>query len=229
MSRMGYGYGSECHLLRWMGRHRQKFDLYVAATVGQSENPINWLDFGFDSQATWPDAELKGIEFIGDNQHVKEKWKEFWPQRGTPPSWDAVGWIGSGESKELLLVEAKAHIGELKSPCKAQNSGLEQIQKSLSAVKSDLGIADEVNWLGDDYQYANRVAMLWFFRKHGVKARLLLIYFCGDWKRSGIHSPATAEDWNGPLTQQKQRLGLPDEHALSKWIHVLFLPIVEMQ
>ena len=29
MARMGYAYGSECHLLRWMGRHRRAFDAAV--------------------------------------------------------------------------------------------------------------------------------------------------------------------------------------------------------
>ena len=34
MGRMGYGYGSELHLLRWMGRHRNKFNDEVSKAIG---------------------------------------------------------------------------------------------------------------------------------------------------------------------------------------------------
>src|SRR4051812_16707829 len=108
MGEMGYGYGSECHLLRWMGRHRKQFDESVARSVGRPGTAIDWLDFRFREKGPWPDAELEGMEFLSDNQAVWNAWQQFWPQTGTPPTWDAVGWLGSGDARELLLVEAKA-------------------------------------------------------------------------------------------------------------------------
>jgi hypothetical protein len=52
MAKIGYGYGSECHLLRWMGRHRKAFDKTMLNTVGTSSNEkeIEWLDFGFSKE-----------------------------------------------------------------------------------------------------------------------------------------------------------------------------------
>lgn len=47
MGEMGNGYGSECHLLRFMGRHRHLLDERILAVLGGDS--INWLDFGFDS------------------------------------------------------------------------------------------------------------------------------------------------------------------------------------
>ena len=47
MSKMGYGYGSECHLLRWMGRHRKAFDNAVLSSIQRVGYRIEWFDFEF--------------------------------------------------------------------------------------------------------------------------------------------------------------------------------------
>ena len=61
MAEMGNGYGSEYHLLRWMGRHREAFDRVILETIGGNPSSIKWLDFKFNPNTTWPDAELKGL------------------------------------------------------------------------------------------------------------------------------------------------------------------------
>ncbi len=45
---IGNGYGSEFHLLRWMGRHRELFNQRVSTAVGRPGSVIKWMDFGFD-------------------------------------------------------------------------------------------------------------------------------------------------------------------------------------
>lgn len=45
---IGNGYGSEFHLLRWMGRHRGLFNQRVSTAVGRPGSVIKWMDFGFD-------------------------------------------------------------------------------------------------------------------------------------------------------------------------------------
>ena len=120
MANIGYGYGSECHLLRWMGRHRDKLNAEVAKKVGTDKTLINWLDFKFasDGSKRWPDKELEGLEFLREDEYarIKGRWQEFWPQGKGIMNWDAVARIGP-ENKEYLLVEAKAHIEEMKSCC----------------------------------------------------------------------------------------------------------------
>jgi len=114
MGKIGYGYGSEWHLLRHLGYHRVYLSQKVAEVVGGRD--VEWLDFGF-SQENVPlrdDREFVGLEFIQDTQ-VQERWKSFWPQTGNAQNWDAVGKIHFGKTAEWLLVEAKGHIGEIES------------------------------------------------------------------------------------------------------------------
>ena len=114
MGRMGYGYGSEFHLLRWMGRHREQFDKAICGVLDASE--IRWLDFNFDRRKDIPDAELRGLEFLDvKNDRHAEVIKAFqygdfaWPKQGEKMNWDAVGVVG----ETFVLCEAKAHIAEI--------------------------------------------------------------------------------------------------------------------
>lgn len=91
----------------------------MSATIGRPSTYINWLDFGFDPDKPWPDAELRGLEFLYDQPSLKPKWEEFWPTGRGIHNWDAVNWIGTKPDKELMLLEAKAHVEELKSNCSA--------------------------------------------------------------------------------------------------------------
>jgi len=80
---------------------------------------INWMDFEFNKRKLWPDSELRGLEFLYDRPNLKAKWQEFWPTGRGIHNWDAVGWIGEEPHSELLLLEAKAYVGELESTCGA--------------------------------------------------------------------------------------------------------------
>lgn len=54
----------------------------------------------------------------------------FWPRRG--PQWDALALASTGE---VLLVEAKAHVNELRSTCKASPASRAKIQRALTEAK----------------------------------------------------------------------------------------------
>lgn len=60
MGMMGDGYGSECHLLRYLGRHRAFLDQRVLEVTGATA--IEWLDYPFDRSRTWQDGECKGLD-----------------------------------------------------------------------------------------------------------------------------------------------------------------------
>ena len=83
---------------------------------------------------------------------------------------------------EHLLVEAKAHVEELRSACGAkEEGGLDMIRDALTATIAANGFQVPVErWLRLLYQYANRLAHLHFLLQHDVPARLIFIYFCGD-------------------------------------------------
>ncbi len=224
MSKMGNGYGSECHLLRWMGRHRNRSDREILAALGQEDGRIDWLDFHFDPLAEWLDGEWKGLDFI-DDAEVQAAWAKFWPQTGNAMNWDAVGWVVSDRSHELLLVEGKAHLGEIASSCGAKGRGREKIAKALDETKQALKAAPASDWLNGYYQYANRLAVLHFLHSHGVQAHLLMIHFVGDTAKSGRECPQSVDKWHDALAKQDRHLGLPRSHALSGKVHKLYLPV----
>src|ERR1041385_2985443 len=105
MSQIGFGYGSEWHLLRFLGRHRNELNSRTMQQTGGEA--IEWWDFHFDRKERYRDAEWKGLDFI-DEPAVKKEWANFWPVAHQVQNWDAIGRLRKNGSSEWLLVEAKA-------------------------------------------------------------------------------------------------------------------------
>lgn len=107
------------------------------------------------------------LEKVGVADKITVPLHNFWPSRG--PQWDA---LGVTEAEEVILVEAKANLKELKSPgSKAGEQSLALIKQTLDEVKEDLGIGAQFDWTKTYYQYANRVAHLYYLRElNGIKA-----------------------------------------------------------
>jgi len=66
MGKIGYGYGSEWHLLRYLGYHRKFFSEQILQLIGGQR--LEWLDFNFSkvNDTLKRDRELVGLEFIDD-------------------------------------------------------------------------------------------------------------------------------------------------------------------
>src|SRR3546814_13709602 len=107
MADMGIGYGSECHLLRYLGRHRAALDAAIRAETGCDD--VRWLDYPFDAGRTWKDGEWKGLGFLPVDSPAHEAWRRPWPQGGNAPQRDAVGQVATAAGAEWLLGGAKAH------------------------------------------------------------------------------------------------------------------------
>ncbi len=226
MGKIGYGYGSEWHLLRHLGYHHAYLSQKVTEVVGGQG--VAWLDFGF-SQDNTPlrgDREFVGSKFIQDTQ-VQKRWKLFWPQTGNAQNWDAVGQIYSGDTTEWLLVEAKSHIRELESKCGANRQVSKQlILSALGKTCKAFGNNSQPieNWLAP---YANRLAVLYFLMKECVPAvttRLLFIYFYGE-NREGWECPQSAQEWLPAIQKMTEWLGLDQHNELMQRVHYLFLPV----
>ena len=225
MGGIGYGYGSECHLLRFMGRHRQEFNQKVLAVVGGDS--IDWLDFGFNPNQTWPDAEIKSLDFLPEGHAARTAWERFWPHGRGIHNWDAVGQVRFGDVEESLLVEAKANQEELRSDCGATSpTNRPKIERALAETKRALDVPEGQDWLNAYYQFCNRVAALYFLTEHGVPARLLYVYFVGDRGDPRRTCPYDEEGWQEALRAQEEHVGLPTGHKLEARIHKLFLPII---
>lgn len=226
MGKIGYGYGSECHLLRWMGRHRHAFDAKVMESVRAENGTIHWLDFAFDSKELWPDSEPIGLRGLQLDPKIVELWSGYWPQSGNTMNWDSVGWLHRpNQSPELLLVEAKAHTGELFSDCSARSSeSITMINAALDLTKQRLGSKADCDWKTKYYQHTNRLVVLDFLRKNGVIAHLICIYFVGD-KQPGANCPTTIAQWMEVIGTRDRYLGLDRRHYLEDRVQSVFLSV----
>ncbi len=131
----------------------------------------------------------------------------FWPVGG--PRWDALArvyWAGEPSRRPgALLVEAKSHPGELySSGCRATAGAFATIRESLGAARLWLGAtADAPDWQGPLYQFANRLAHLYWLRRCGVEAWFAHLCFLND-----PHSPTSAKEWSDVLLEAHRCLGL---------------------
>ena len=212
-----------------MGRHRRIFDEKVSGALGRPGEPIEWLDFKFAPDLEWPgkgwpDAELKGLEFLYDRGELKARWESFWPTGRGIHNWDSVGWIGAGPDRELLLVEAKAHTAEMESACGAGPVSIQKIKEAFERVKKGLDVNSGGDWTKGYYQAANRIATLYFLEQEGIRTQLLFVYFCGD-RFPRKECPVSEQEWKPAIEAQQRYLGLESQHGLSGRIHRLFLPV----
>jgi len=140
----------------------------------------------------------------------------FWPRRG--PVWDGLARTDRGD---LILVEAKAHVGELLStPSRASPTSLRKIRRSLKEVHTYCGSSGYGDWTSAFYQYTNRIAHLYFLRvKNSLPAHLLFLYFLNA---EEMHGPTSRDHWEGCVELLHAFLGLR-HHRLTPYIHHIFL------
>jgi hypothetical protein len=138
--------------------------------------------------------------------HLRSPLAAFWPASG--PRWDGLGILEPGPG--VLLVEAKSYPNELiGSGCKAGSNSLNRIKDSLANAKVWAGVTPESDWLGPLYQYANRLAHVFFLRETGrVPAWLVNLCFLED-----PNSPTSLRTWQQQLPSLKKQLGFAQKCA----------------
>ena len=224
MSKIVCGYGSQWHLLRFLGYHRDYLNSLIKSATGA--HTVKWLDFPFNTNAAYFDSEWKAVDFLPENHPARSAWLRYWPQNGNPQNWDAVAVLHYKNSFEWLLVEAKAHIGELISHCQAEeDGGLPMIRAAIDETKMTMGVEESANWLSPYYQYANRLAIFNFLIKNGVPTRLLFLYFVGD-HIPGKECPSIANEWKPALDNVYSHLGLTGNSQLETMVHHLSVNVV---
>ena len=228
MARMGNGYGSEFHLLRFLRQHQHLLNKDVKSETGAQS--VCWLDYPSNPSKQGKNNERKRLDFLPEDHKARKAWKSFWPRRGNPPNWDAVGRVLINGTWEWLLVEAKARLGELEKSCGAKKKGGRQkIIDAFEKTKSELGISTNTDWLKPYYQHANRITVLNFMMQHGEPARMLFIYFCGDsFPNKEIICPKNENGWSAALAKQDEHLGLSNGHALDNRVHKIFVPVIPL-
>ena len=203
--------------------------LLRSATKSPAASPVTWLSPRRDDDyAEYRDGDFVNCLGIAPSQ-IKEPLKDFWPANG--PVWDGLGKIGRDKEPDtLLLVEAKAHIKEAvtdKSKAKSETS-IAKIKAALTQTKQACAPSSEVEWSDNFYQYANRLAHLYWLRElNNLPAYMVFVYFIGDTERNG---PQTRQEWEGAIKLLETFMGIrQSQNKLAPYVIDLFVNVSGLQ
>jgi hypothetical protein len=191
--------GSQKWIQRLVNGSTEQLDRPIAHSLTiPIKQPIEWLSpLRVAGYAEYRDAAF--LECLSLSRHAASL-REFWPLSG--PRWDALG----RTDNTYFLVEAKANIPELISDCQANAPhSREMIAAALRRTQQWLGAKPHIDWLTGFYQYANRLAHLYFMREIAkVDAYMVFLYILNDPTRI----PTGKIEWQGALELQSALLGL---------------------
>jgi len=193
--------GSQKWIQLLVNERRDIFAAELAAHLprGLAEN-IEWLSPLKNDDY----AEYRDVSFLNrlGIRNPKVALRNFWPNRG--PQWDALG--KAGDDGPYFLVEAKANIPEIVSCCEAKSERSRKlIRSSLQRTPECLGCKPLLDWMTGFYQYANRLAHLYYLRAlNKLDARLVFVYFVND----DTHMATSLDQWEAALTLQKKLMGI---------------------
>lgn len=145
------------------------------------------------------------LKLLGIDALPHRSLTDFWPYGG--PVWDALGVTSSGTK---ILLEAKAHIAEAASNGTAASAATrDRIDSTLAEVRKHYAPRAKVPWTGSLYQYANRLAFLYFFsRLNTIPTKLVFLDFL---HATDVKGPTTEEEWKGATELIHALLGLPSD------------------
>jgi hypothetical protein len=172
--------------------------------VQQNSPRIKWVSPLADKEF----REYRDDEFLsalGLGQFSKEL-DNFWPKFG--PCWDALGILTTslpGSLPIALLIEAKSHVPEVYgNGCQASGISRALIEKSVNAAKNWCGAQADSDWTGSVYQFANRIAHLYFIRQRLNRSCFLVnLHFVDD-----PYRPTSQSEWLAALEVIHRELGL---------------------
>ncbi len=190
-----------------------------------------WMPKGIHSDK---EAELKDFlkahfsKTLGDD--IKTWWLAAASTNSRTPNWDLASTCTINNQKGLVLVEAKAHVGELDNESKGK-----QLSKgaSLNSIANHDRIGKAINEANTAinkkikgvsisrercYQLSNRVAHAWWLANHGIPVVLLYLgYLKAEDMRNGhnviFDKPA---DWEGCFINHAHKVGV--DNIVDKWV-----------
>jgi len=204
--------------------HRQDLDeslLKLLGAAGADYSRLEWVSPVKSARfAEYRDADFLRQLGLG---HLVDALRKFWPDNG--PCWDALAVAHNPtliDSKGVILLEAKSHRFEMCGCCDATAAdSRRKIEMALSSTKTWLRARSRMKWTSYLYQYANRLAHLYFLRhiaEPKVDAWLVNLYFTQD-----PYRPTSQAQWDDFLLEVKWALGLDNDPPFSL---NLFLPAI---
>ena len=187
--------------------------------VWEEDEEIEWLSpIASDQYAEYYDSSF--LERLGVDKLITPL-HAFWPRSG--PRWDGLAKSRSGK---IILVEAKAYIEEgVDYRSKACANSLSMINAALAEAKRAFRAAEDAPWEAPFYQYANRLAHLYFLaEKNKLDAYLVFLYFANA---PDVASPCSMEQWQGAKRLTEKCLGL-GSHRFRNRIATMVIDVAEL-
>ncbi len=179
----------------------EAFNQLIIQNFGWEENEeITWVSpVQSDDYAEYYDESFLDRLGITD---LKVPLHEFWPKSGA--RWDALARTSSGK---IILVEAKAYIEEgVDYASQAGSVSMKKITEALRSAKESFSATARAPWETPYYQYANRLAHLYYLhRLNGLDAYLIFLYFANA---PDVPKPCTTQEWQGATRLVEKSLGL---------------------
>lgn len=174
------------------------------------KDDINWL-CPLKDKDNYSEYELRQEEIVKETKITKDEYK-FWPPR--QPQWDAIGI--STNRKTLYLVEAKAHLKELKSNISAGEESKCLITKTMKEIfDKKYGKGNFNKWLNGYYQLGNRITFLEELNKisykTGLKVRLVLLNFVDDYTYISTSEEEWKEHYENVFMEMLGKKVVPDD------------------
>lgn len=161
-----------------------------------------------------PNKEVTLSSFLRQNFDPKkaDAVTNWWIKKGSAtPKWDLISTCKIDGKRGILLVEAKAHKGELKKdkqkiskkPSDGTVANLEHIITAIAEANTK--IENEISGIclstENCYQFSNRVAHAWWLANQGIPVVLMYLGFLNvddlneDNKKNKYKLFASPEDW----------------------------------
>lgn len=189
--------GSKLLIQHYINNRRADFNHQLLAA---SPSLLSFLTKDLSIQWESPLRERGYKEYRNDFLDLIEQWngkreqlEHYWPRIG--PQWDGIA-IAEGKAgqKGLILVEAKAHTGEMNSKQRASDvESRALIQKRLTETQKALESEAPLElWENHYYQLANRLAYLSVLNeKLGIPTWLVIVNFVND----TTYIPTQLDSW----------------------------------
>jgi len=179
------------------------------------------------------EAEFKGF-LEKDNKFsygrdIAEWWLCPHSVNARTPNLDLISTCKIGNEDGILIVEAKAHFGELNNERKGKAKGAsdkskqnhKKIEQAISQANS--GISKQCNQVNISidkcYQLSNRIAHAWWLADHGIPVVVLYLGLLNvkdmDNGRNKVFK--IDADWQQCFTNHSHKVGV--DNIINKWIH----------
>jgi hypothetical protein len=208
--RLNFQRGSRKHILDWLELgsepFRTSFNQLLAGCGAEVGKTDIWMPLDRDS----PGEARLGFNGLGvlteDNQQDLTKWWLVHRSGANTPNWDFAAGASFNGRKGLILVEAKAHVGELETAGKRppKTNPDEEGYKRSKVNHEHIGIAIEQarNALESQvpgicisrdryYQVSNRIAFAWKLASLSIPVVLVYLGFLND---TGMPHPFVDEE-----------------------------------